>query len=211
MSPLLAALLLQTAAAPEPAPYRALGATPLWQVTINGDFTSFLTPAREMLVVETPQRRETGHGFSLSADALSIAVEHGDCRDALSGRTFADRVTVRIGTASYEGCGGASRSAGVPVPYSASGSEPFWGLEIADGRLTFDNDGQVVIVRAPRPFVTGNGGMRRYNAPGISVLLKREDCDDEGEQTHSDTATVVVAGRTFEGCGGTVIREAPDG
>jgi heat shock protein HslJ/uncharacterized membrane protein len=206
--PFLAMTLAQATLVSEPEDYRALGASPLWQATIRDDFISFLTPAREMLVVETPSRQETEPGFVYSADALSISVEHADCRDALTGRTFADRVTVRIGETRYEGCGGASRSAGRPVSYGAAGSEPFWGLEIADGRLTFDNNGEVVIVRAPRPLVTGNGGRRRYNAPGISVLLKREDCEMDDERVYADNVTVTISGRTFEGCGGRVLPPA---
>jgi heat shock protein HslJ/uncharacterized membrane protein len=206
--PFAAMMLAQATLVSEPGDYRALGASPLWQATIRDDFISFLTPAREMLVVETPSRQETEPGFAYSADALSISVEHAVCRDALTGRTFADRVTVRIGETRYEGCGGASRSAARPVSYGAAGSEPFWGLEIADGRLTFDNNGEVVIVRAPRPLVTGDGGMRRYRAPGISVLLKREDCEMEDERIYADTVTVTVSGRTFEGCGGRVLPPA---
>lgn len=206
----LAMLAATQAAAPEDEGYRAIGASPFWQVTIRSDFTSFLTPAREMLVVETAPRQETEHGFTHRRDELSIAVEHGDCRDSVSGRIYADRVTVRSGGTVYQGCGGAPRGRNIPADYGASGSEPFWGLEIAAGRLTFDNDGQVVIARTPRPVVTGNGRQRRYLAPGISVLLKREACEMEDERTYADTVTVTVSGRRFEGCGGRVIREAPE-
>jgi len=205
----LAALALLSAQAPEPDVYRAIGASPFWQVTVRGDFTSFLTPGREMLVVETAPRQETEHGFTHRRDDLSISVEHGDCRDGVTGWTYADRVTVRTGGAAYQGCGGTPRGRNIRADYGAAGSEPFWGLEIAAGRLTFDNDGQVVIVRAPRPVATGNGGRRRYHAPGIRILLKREDCEMEDERTYADTVTVNVGGRTFEGCGGPVIREAP--
>lgn len=209
MSALLALLAL-AAQAGEPEPYRALGASPFWQLTINDDFTSFLTPARKLLVVETPPRQETELGFSRSSAALSIMVEHHDCTDALTRQAYADRVTVRIGEARYEGCGGAARGVARPARYRASGSEPFWGLDIADGRLTFDNDGQVVIVAEPRPLVTDNNSRRRYNAPGISVLLRRVDCESEDERAYADTVTVNVAGRTFEGCGGPVVRDAPE-
>jgi len=103
---LLAALTLLAAQAGEFEPYRALGAAPLWQATINRDFMSFLTPGREMLVIETPPRQETELGFAHSTDAISISVEHAACRDARTHAAFADRVSVRIGEAHYEGCGG---------------------------------------------------------------------------------------------------------
>lgn len=208
---LLAALALMAARAAAPEPYRALGAAPLWQATINSDFMSFLTPGREMLVIETPPRQETELGFAHSTDAFSISIEHAVCRDTLTNAPFADRVTVRVGEAHYEGCGGMPLATEVPPPYGAAGSEPFWGLEIANGRITFDNDGQVVIVRAPAPLVTGNNSRRRYNAPGISILLKRENCELEDARTYADAVTVTVGGRTFEGCGGRVIRDAPEG
>lgn len=206
----LAALALLAVQPAEPDGYRAIGASPFWQVTIRSDFTSFLTPAREMLVVETAPRQETAHGFTHQRDDLSIAVEHGDCRDSITGSTYPDRVTVRSAGTVYQGCGGTPRGGNIRADYGASGSEPFWGLEIAAGRLTFDNDGQVVIARMPRPVVSGNNRRRRYTAPGISVLLKREDCEMEDERTYADTVTVIVLGRTFEGCGGRVIREAPE-
>jgi uncharacterized membrane protein len=196
---------------PEPGGYRAFGAAPLWEATIRRDFTSFLTPDREMLVVQTAPRQETELGFAYSSDALAISVEHAACRDALTGAAFADRVMVRVGETRFEGCGGRPLAAGAAEPYGAAGGEPFWGLEIGNGRLTFDYDGRVVIVPAPRPQVTGNNRSRRYDAPGISVLLRREDCESEDERAYADVVIVTVGGRRFEGCGGPVVREAPDG
>jgi uncharacterized membrane protein len=208
---LVALLALLAAQAAEPEPYHAIGATPLWQASIYDYGMSFETPGRDRLFAETPVRRETETGFSYTGAEFTMAVEHGDCTDALSGRTFADRVTILVGETRFEGCGGSARSAAMPAPYGAGGSEPFWSLEIADGRLYFGVNDEVFIVRAPAPLVTGDGRTRRYTAPGISVVLRREDCELEDERVYADAVTVRAGTWTVEGCGGRVVREAPEG
>jgi uncharacterized membrane protein len=206
---LLAAFFLLAAQAEEPQPYRALGASPLWQASIYGDAMSFETPGRDRMYVERPTRQETELGFVYRSSDLAISVEHRDCTDRLSGLGYADQVTITVGTMQYTGCGGPARARGRVAPYGAAGSEPFWSLEIADGRLYFGVNDDVVMVPTPRAIVTGNGRIRRYTAPGISVLLKRENCELEDERTYADTVTVIAGHWRVEGCGGRVLREAP--
>jgi uncharacterized membrane protein len=206
--PFVAIALLQAAPA-DPEPYRALGASPLWQASIYGGFMTFETPGRDRLTVETPARQETGLGFAHSSPELSISVEHGDCTDGITRRIYADRVTVRVGEARFEGCGGASRGVRLPAPYAAAGGEPFWSLEIADGRLYFGVNDDVWIVRTPTRAMTRDGRIRHYTAPGISVLLRRENCELEDERVYADAVTVRAGTWTVEGCGGRVVREAP--
>lgn len=206
---LLAAFLAFAAQAPEPDSYHAIGAAPLWQASVYGDAMTFETPGRDRLTVDTPVRQETELGFAYSADAFSISVEHAVCRDALTGDAYADRVTVRVGETRYEGCGGRPLATEVPAPYGAAGGEPFWSLAIADGRLYFGVNDEVVIVPAPAPLVTGDGRRRRYIAPGISVLLKRENCELEDGRVYADAVTVTAGTWTVEGCGGRVVREGP--
>jgi uncharacterized membrane protein len=208
---LLAAIALLATQAAEPEPYRALGASPLWQATVYGDAMTFETPGRERMYVERPARQETELGFVYRSSDLVISIEHRDCTDRLSGLGYADQVTITAGTVQYTGCGGAVRARGRVQPYTAAGSEPFWSLEIADGRLYFGVNDDVVMVPTPRAVVTGNGRLRRYTAPGISVLLKRENCELEDERTYADTVTVIAGHWRVEGCGGRVLREAPDG
>lgn len=206
---LLAALALLAAQTAEPAPYSAIGTGPLWQAAIHPDAMTFETHGRDRVSVDRPARQDNANGFVYRTDDLVIAVAHGDCTDALTHRVYADRVTVQNGGTIYQGCGGAARGWSRPAPYGAAGGEPFWSLEIADGRLYFGVNDEVVIVPAPRPLVTGNGRTRRYTAPGIEVLLRQENCELEDERVYADAVTVRAGHWTVEGCGGRVIREAP--
>ena len=151
---------------PPPQSYRAIGVSPLWQAAIHGDFMTFETPGRDRQTVQIPARQETELGFAHSTSEFSISVEHAECTDALNGRTYPDRVTVQVGEDRFQGCGGVPRGASVPASYGAGGGEPFWSLEIADGRLYFGVNEDVVMVPAPAPQVTGDGALRRYTAPG---------------------------------------------
>lgn len=208
---LLAALVLFSAQPAAPEDYRALGAAPLWQATITSDYLVFETPGHDRMFIDVPARQETELGFAYRTNALTISVEHRDCTDPLNGLGYADQVAVTAGTAHYTGCGGFVRARDRVEPYIAAGSEPFWSLEIADGRLYFGVNDDVVLVPTPRPVVTANGGARRYTAPGISVLLKRQNCELDDERTYADTVTVVAGHWRVEGCGGRVVREAPEG
>lgn len=107
--------LAAQAVAPPPEPYRALGASPLWLIEIGPERMRFEAHGRPTLSVARPPRQETELGFAHSTDELSVSVEHGACTDALTGRTFADMVTVEVGAERFEGCGGRSGSRVVPV------------------------------------------------------------------------------------------------
>ncbi len=210
MMGLTVALALVAAQPAEPQPYAALGAAPLWQASIGNGFMIFETSARGRIIVEVPARQETELGFVYRTSELAILVEHRNCTDPLSGLGYADHVTVEVGTARYAGCGGAVRARGRVLPYGAAGGEPFWSLEIADGRLYFGVNDDAVIVRTPRPVVTNHGRTRRYRAAGINVLLRRRNCQLEDERTYADTVTVIAGHWRVYGCGGRVIREAPE-
>ena len=197
------------AAAPDT--YRAIGASPFWQVSIYADGMTFETPGRDRLSVQRPVRQETASGFTWRSDELSVTVVHRNCTDRLNGRTYADHVMVVVGRAHYEGCGGAIRGAALPMSYGAAGGEPFWSLEIGEGRLYFGVNEYVVIVPTPRVVVSRDRRTRRYTAPGISVTLRRQNCDLEDERTYADAVTVVAGQWRVEGCGGRVVREAPGG
>lgn len=209
---LLAALALLAAQDAGLDGYRALGAAPLWQVSIYNGLVRFETPGRDAISLgpTVPEVTRQGFTYRSDGDVLNMTVRHGDCVDPLTRRTFVDRVTMQLGTRFYRGCGGALRGRPMQASYSAGGSEPFWSLEIARGRLYFGANDEVRLVPAPRPVVTGNGRVRRYTAPGISVVLRRRNCLQEDERTYADTVTVIAGHWRVEGCGGRVLREAPD-
>jgi uncharacterized membrane protein len=208
---LLAALALLAAQSPAPETYRAIGAGPLWQAAVGNNYMSFETTGVPATNVEAPARQDNAQGFSWRTSELTINVTHGDCTDALTGRVYADRVTVESGGRRYEGCGGAPRGWTRPEPYWAAGGEPFWSLEIADGRLYFGVNEDVFIVPLPDMVATRDLRTRHYRAPGISVTLREEECGLEDERIYADAVTVRAGQWRVEGCGGRVVREAPDG
>jgi heat shock protein HslJ len=94
---------------------------------------------------------------------------------------------------------------GAPASYGAGGSEPFWSLEIARGRITYDpaTGDPTIRMPTPRPRAVRNG--YRYTGPGLVIDVRHVRCEDEAERAHSDTVRVTAHGRTVEGCGGAVL------
>lgn len=89
------------------------------------------------------------------------------------------------------------------APYAADGGEPFWSLEIADGRLIYRRDGETIAAALPPPRATENG--YRYETPAIVVEVRHEPCADDGNTIRADSVTVTVGEDTVQGCGGAVL------
>lgn len=213
MSTLFALLVLTLAsqpAVPEPDTYRAVGTSPLWNVRIGGGRMVFETPGREIVNVAAPEREPTEIGHAWSTGEFSVSVEYANCTDPLTRRLYNERVMVRIGATHYDGCGGRVLSSTLPAPYAAAGSEPFWWVEIADGRTTWQIDDRVIIVPLPASRSTRTGSLRMYETPGVSVTIRRQHCESHDDRAYADTVTVTAGGRTVRGCGGRVVREAPE-
>jgi uncharacterized membrane protein len=157
-----------------------------------------------------PEVTRQGFTYRSDGDVLNMTVRHGACVDPLTRRTFADNVTIQLGTRFYRGCGGAVRGRPMRALYEADGSEPFWSLEIANGRLYYGANMQVTIVPEPRPIISRDGRTRRYRASGIEAVLRRRDCLHDNGRTYADTVTVIVSGSRVEGCGGRMVRRAAD-
>ena len=93
-----------------------------------------------------------------------------------------------------------------PRPYSALGTEPFWSVEIADGRIRYDSPEGRFSVAAPEPVATEGG--RRYETPRLTVDVRRGVCSDGmSDSLYADTVTVVADGLALEGCGGGIVPE----
>ncbi len=209
---LLFALLALAAQATEtapPEPYRALGAGPFWNAWIGDHHMGFETPGRDIVSVPAPPRQETGTGFVYRTAGFAISVEHGSCTDPHSRRLFSDRVTVRVGGTDYAGCGGRSLSP-PSTAYSAAGGEPIWWLDLADGRLAYQIDHRVIIIPLPAPRSTRTGSLRVYEAAGIRVAIRPQDCELDDGVIYADSVTVTAGGRTVQGCGGRIVRGAPE-
>src|SRR4051794_27712269 len=98
--------------------------------------------------------------------------------------------------------------AGVGAPrgrYRAGGNEPFWWVEIAQGRITFDPaNGRGFAVAAPPPRTTANG--YRYETRRLTIELSHGECSDGmSDRRYADRVTVTVGGETLRGCGGALL------
>ena len=107
-------------------------------------------------------------------------------------------------------------SAAVPLPgpsaaYTAYGTEPFWALRIAGGRMGYSGPDQPrVAVATPRAQAIRLG--RRYATPRMTVEITREGRCNDGMSDRYWSETVKVwlgrrAGRPLDGCGG--VRVSP--
>jgi heat shock protein HslJ len=95
-----------------------------------------------------------------------------------------------------------------PSDYFASGSEPFWGLEIRGRQLRFSpNDGSEsddgIVASLPRRQPV-RGGYRLVTRR-FTVLVRHRVCGDEAGRNYRDTVTVTLRGRRYLGCGGTLL------
>lgn len=94
-----------------------------------------------------------------------------------------------------------------PPDYFASGSEPFWGLEIRGRGIKFmPNDGSEgggIASVLPRRQPVRNG--YRLVTQLFTVTVRHAVCEDEGERRYRDTVTVRTRERDYQGCGGTLL------
>lgn len=95
---------------------------------------------------------------------------------------------------------------GVQAPesdsYRALGTEPFWSVSIADGRITYESvNGPNFTAPAPTPERIFNGQV--YVVDRLIVSVTHAQCGDGmSDNIYADTVTVTVDGVTHRGCGG---------
>ena len=87
--------------------------------------------------------------------------------------------------------------------YHATGTEPFWSLDIGKGSIIFKDQGRglriVTATPVPRPSFNG----RRYVTRRITIDVTRKTCSDGmSERSYPDTVTVSIGRRIYRGCGG---------
>lgn len=98
-----------------------------------------------------------------------------------------------------------------PPDYHASGSEPFWSLEVRGRGIKFmpndgsEGDGGIASV-LPRRQPVRNG--YRLVTPLFTVTVRHAVCEDEAERRYSDTVDVRTRERDYQGCGGTLLPPA---
>lgn len=95
-------------------------------------------------------------------------------------------------------------SGGAPTAerYRAVGTEPFWSVTIADGRMRYAAPGEAPVeVAAPAPRSTASG--TRYAAPGLILETSPGPCSDGmSDRSYRDTVSARVGERALNGCGG---------
>ena len=90
---------------------------------------------------------------------------------------------------------------GAEEPYRALGTEPFWSIAIADGRMTYETPDGGFSLPAPRAEETGDG--RIYRTRRITLHIWLAECSDGmSDRRYRDTVRAEVDGRTLDGCGG---------
>lgn len=102
-----------------------------------------------------------------------------------------------------------SRDASAGVVFRATGNEPFWLLEITEGkhiRFVFAAEQREVLTPVPEPEVDETAGTRLYHAVteahDLRVLIERKRCiDDMSGRPHEATVTVTLDEETYRGCG----------
>jgi uncharacterized membrane protein len=110
------ALLLLPLAACAPAPpaadparehYEAVGNEPGWRLTIHDGRIDYVGDYGDTRIgVARPEPRPSINGRRYYAGRLVVDVTFGPCNDAMSGRAYADRVTVTTNGKTVQGCGG---------------------------------------------------------------------------------------------------------
>jgi heat shock protein HslJ len=91
------------------------------------------------------------------------------------------------------------------APYRAVGTEPFWGLSIETGGMTFTRAGESDIrVSSYEARPSFNGW--RYVSRRITADVTFTRCSDGmSDNVYKDTVTVMVDGTEYKVCGGGVV------
>ena len=108
----------------------------------------------------------------------------------------------QYGNAGYDD-GMQARGMGVSFPYSATGTEPFWSLDMDAQSMRYEGaDGERISVPTPPGRPSFNG--MRYVADGMTVDITYSRCSDGmSDRRYAHTVMVdLLGGRTVRGCGG---------
>lgn len=85
--------------------------------------------------------------------------------------------------------------------YRAIGTEPFWSITIAGGRMRYETPEGGFSVPAPRGQELGDG--RIWETRRMTLQSSNQECSDGmSDNRYPQTVRAVVDGRTLNGCGG---------
>ncbi|HVM22265.1 MAG TPA: hypothetical protein VM308_03040 [Sphingomicrobium sp.] len=92
---------------PAPAPYRALGTEPFWNVLIDEHHITFIEPDRQPITQPTPTPINGVAGPIYQTPRIHVnIVKNQQCSDGMSDRVYPDRVQVTVDGRRFNGCGG---------------------------------------------------------------------------------------------------------
>lgn len=107
--------------------------------------------------------------------------------------------TIALALLILAGC--ATLPAAEDESYSALGTEPFWSIVIANGRMTYNSPEGGFSVPAPRGQELGDG--RIWETRRITLQASNQECGDGmSDNRYPQTVRAVVDGRELRGCGG---------
>ena len=92
--------------APPPAPYRAIGTEPFWNLLIDPINLTFTQPEGAPITQRTPKVIIGIAGEIYQTPRISVNIVHATCSDGMSDRVYPDKVQVTVDGRQYNGCGG---------------------------------------------------------------------------------------------------------
>ena len=92
--------------APPPAPYRAIGTEPFWNLLIDPINLTFTQPEGAPITQPTPKAIIGIGGEIYQTPRISVNIVHAQCSDGMSDRVYPDKVQVTVDGRQYNGCGG---------------------------------------------------------------------------------------------------------
>jgi uncharacterized membrane protein len=91
---------------PPPAPYRALGTEPFWNLLIDEKNLTFIQPDAQPILQPTPKVINGFAGEIYQTPRINVNIVHGTCSDGMSDRVYPDKVQVTVDGRQFNGCGG---------------------------------------------------------------------------------------------------------
>ena len=107
LAPLVALAGCLSHPAPPPAPYRALGTEPFWNLLIDERNLTFIEPEAQPILQPTPPVINGFAGPIYQTQRIGVnIVKNQSCSDGMSDRVYPDRVQVTVDGRQFNGCGG---------------------------------------------------------------------------------------------------------
>ena len=91
---------------PPPAPYRAIGTEPFWNLLIDERDLTFTQPDAQPIRQPRPNVIIGIAGEIYQTPRINVNIVHAQCSDGMSDRTYPDKVQVTVDGRRFEGCGG---------------------------------------------------------------------------------------------------------